>query len=151
MFLPTGNTRELLFTSSLIEDVCSPSSFKGSVSHDFQPLLISLFETIWDPDKKAKVFSNSFVILPRFSNFLKRLRVVHPTVELRNNMSQKNSAECIPPRSQAPRCASYRKPNYSKKFYYVINGVCHEIFDLHCFSWLEPIWAPDKQDKVFSN
>ena len=32
-----------------------------------------------------------------------------------------------------------------------LRGVCHEIFDLHFFPWLEPIWAPDKQAKVFSN
>ena len=30
-------------------------------------------------------------------------------------------------------------------------GVCHEIFDLYFFPWFEPIWAPDKQGKVFSN
>ena len=29
--------------------------------------------------------------------------------------------------------------------------MCHEIFDLQFFSWFEPIWAPDKQAKVFSN
>ena len=28
--------------------------------------------------------------------------------------------------------------------------MCHEIFDLQCFSWFEPIWAPDKQAEVFS-
>ena len=32
-----------------------------------------------------------------------------------------------------------------------LKGVWHEIFDLQFFSWLEPIWAPDKQAKVFSN
>ena len=26
-----------------------------------------------------------------------------------------------------------------------LKGMCHEIFDLKFFSWLEPIWAPDKQ------
>ena len=25
---------------------------------------------------------------------------------------------------------------------------CHEIFDLYFFSWIEPIWAPDKQAKM---
>ena len=29
-----------------------------------------------------------------------------------------------------------------------LKGVCHEIFDLQFF---KPIWAPDKQVKVFSN
>ena len=29
--------------------------------------------------------------------------------------------------------------------------MCHNIFDLHFFSWFKPIWAPDKQAKVFSN
>ena len=28
--------------------------------------------------------------------------------------------------------------------------MCHEISDLQFFSWFEPIWAPDKQAKVFS-
>ena len=32
-----------------------------------------------------------------------------------------------------------------------LKGVCHEIFDLQFFSWLKPIWAPDKQAKIFSN
>ena len=32
-----------------------------------------------------------------------------------------------------------------------LKGVCHEIFYLQFFSWFEPIWAPDKQAKVFSN
>ena len=32
-----------------------------------------------------------------------------------------------------------------------LKGVCHEIFYLHFCSWFEPIWAPDKQAKVFSN
>ena len=30
-------------------------------------------------------------------------------------------------------------------------GVCHETFDLDFFPWCEPIWALDKQGKVFSN
>ena len=29
--------------------------------------------------------------------------------------------------------------------------MCHNIFDLHFFSWFKHIWAPDKQAKVFSN
>ena len=33
----------------------------------------------------------------------------------------------------------------------LLKGVCHEIFDLQFFSWFKPIWAPDKQAKVFSN
>ena len=32
-----------------------------------------------------------------------------------------------------------------------LKGVCHEIFDLQFFSCFEPIWAPDKQAKVFLN
>ena len=32
-----------------------------------------------------------------------------------------------------------------------LKGVCHEIFDLYFFSWFKPIWAPDKQSKVFLN
>ena len=32
-----------------------------------------------------------------------------------------------------------------------LKGVCHEIFYHHFFSWLEPIWAPDKEAKVFLN
>ena len=31
-----------------------------------------------------------------------------------------------------------------------LRGVCHKIFCLH-FLWFKPIWAPDKQSKVFSN
>ena len=31
-----------------------------------------------------------------------------------------------------------------------LKGVCHEIFDHH-FSWLDPIWTPDKQANVCSN
>ncbi len=33
----------------------------------------------------------------------------------------------------------------------VLKGVCHKIFDLQFFSGFEPIWAPDKQAKVFLN
>ena len=25
-----------------------------------------------------------------------------------------------------------------------LKGQCHEIFDLHFYSWIKPIWAPDK-------
>ena len=32
-----------------------------------------------------------------------------------------------------------------------LKGECHEIFNLQFFSWFEPICAPDKQAKVFSN
>ena len=32
-----------------------------------------------------------------------------------------------------------------------LKGVCHKIFDLQFFLWFEPIWAPDKQAKIFSN
>ena len=32
--------------------------------------------------------------------------------------------------------------------YYSWKGVCHEMFDPF-FSWFEPIWAPDKQPKVY--
>ena len=27
-------------------------------------------------------------------------------------------------------------------------GQCHEIFYLYSFSWIEPIWTPDKQAKM---
>ena len=30
-------------------------------------------------------------------------------------------------------------------------GKCHKIFGPYFFSWFEPIWATDKQPKVFSN
>ena len=43
-------------------------------------------------------------------------------------------------------------PQYTtKQFVVLLKGVCHEIFDLQFFSRFEPIWAPDKQTKVFSN
>ena len=30
-----------------------------------------------------------------------------------------------------------------------LKGQCHEIYDLYIFfSWIEPIWAPDKQSKM---
>ena len=32
-----------------------------------------------------------------------------------------------------------------------LKGVGHKIFDLQFFSLFEPIWAPDKQAKIFSN
>ena len=32
-----------------------------------------------------------------------------------------------------------------------LKGVCHKIFYPCFFSWLKPIWAPDKQPKVFLN
>ena len=31
---------------------------------------------------------------------------------------------------------------------YILKGQRHEIFDLYFFSWIEPIWAPDKQAKM---
>ena len=30
----------------------------------------------------------------------------------------------------------------------LLKGQCHEIFYLLFFSWIEPIWAPDKQTKM---
>ena len=32
-----------------------------------------------------------------------------------------------------------------------LKGVCHKIFDLQFFLWFKPIWAPNKQAKIFSN
>ena len=36
-------------------------------------------------------------------------------------------------------------------FFIWLKGVSHKSFDLYFFPWFEPIWAPDKQGKVFLN
>ena len=54
----------------------APGGLKRRVSRDCSPLFVSGFEPIWAPDKHNKVFSNSFLISPRYSNFKK-----HPTAE----------------------------------------------------------------------
>ena len=55
--------------------------------------------------------------------------------------------------NQGPRWVQIMGKNRGQKSRNTLplKGVCHEIFDLQFFSWFEPIWAPDKQAKVFSN
>ena len=76
--------------------------------------VFSWFESIWSPGKQGKVFFNYVSISPRYSNFIYEktpqcalycrveLRSLHPTTE-------SISAVCIPPRSQALRCASHNR------------------------------------------
>ena len=51
--------------------------FKGSV----WPLLVSWFESIWAPDKQARVFLYSFLYFLEILEFFKKLRRVHCIVE----------------------------------------------------------------------
>ena len=37
------------------------------------------------------------------------------------------------------------------EFTFRLKGQCHEIFDPHFFSLIQPIWVPDFQAKVISN
>ena len=65
---------------------------KGSVSRDFRPQFFSWFEPIWTPDKQAKVFSNSVLILPRYSI---------------TKFEKFDSAVCMTPWSQNYRFSKY--------------------------------------------
>ena len=56
---------------------CYP--LKGLCHQIFWPLFLPWFIPIWAPDKQAKVFSNSVLILPRYSIFVKTLSGVNPT------------------------------------------------------------------------
>ena len=39
--------------------------------------------------------------------------------------------------------------NHAELYFFSLKGQCHEIFELYFFSFIEPIWAPDKQAKMF--
>ena len=93
---------------------------KWSVSRYFRPPFFSWFKPIKAPDKQAKVFLNSVLIMPRYSNFeksqqcesypkveLRGVHGVHHTTESSNKNFSKSSAVCITPRSYAPWCASH--------------------------------------------
>ena len=53
-------------------------------------------------------------------------------------------------RWQSILLAALNKDKQTKMLILTLKGVCGEIFTVY-FSWFEPIWAPDKQAKVFSN
>ena len=76
---------------------------KGLCHQIFWPLFLPWFIPIWAPDKQAKVFSNSVLILPRYSIFLKTLSGVNPT-------AKSISLRCasFSQLSQHLRCASHR-------------------------------------------
>ena len=78
---------------------------RDSVTRFFNSIF-SWFKTIWAFDKQAKVFSNYFSISRKYSYFKETLQC--HTTESRNQNISKNSAVCIPPHSQTPRCASHR-------------------------------------------
>ena len=74
-----------------------------------------------------------------FSNFLEYFR--------ENENFHKTVFSCI--LYMDPRWNFWIKKGWKSSDTVLLKGVCYEIFDLKFFSLFKPIWAPDKQAKVF--